>query len=70
MEKLVTVEYRDFQSLVISQVRYSLGRMTMMPFLTSGIIKEHIEDLSKNTMKVSKGTPVIGLQKWVQQIIM
>lgn len=48
----IKVNYSDFQDLIISQVRYSLGRMTMAPLTTSDIVKFHMKDLSENTIEI------------------
>jgi len=44
-DKVVQINSRDFATLGICAIRYSLGRRTYMPGLVCEIIKSHINDI-------------------------
>lgn len=52
--KTVLINLEDFNDFIISQVRYSLGRMTMMPWSTSMAIKRYFKYMKKGVIEVIK----------------
>ena len=48
----IDIPQEDFGILCICAIRYCHGRMTYMPGLIQGIVKQHIKEISDNDLNI------------------
>ena len=49
---MIDIEKRDFGTLCLCAVRYSMGRRTYMPSLIQQIITDHLDDLEEEDIRL------------------